>query len=462
MWPRAETHNVYLTSAEYNYILKEIKMKIKSLILMAIIVLFSNFAMADEETDRATANVNIPDRGSASSGIGFNPNDFPSDVTISSIDVSYDIVHTYSSDLIVSIEHPDGTEYTLMNRQGGGSDNPSDTMNDIDVFNGKFPGGLWRLNVSDNAGGDTGYIDEFEVTIHYTTNSTEVVEPIPSSNRITEWNTGEYGHNQDIRKTLHIPGASSLTVTVVGNTERNYDFFYIYNENGDEEKKLHGAILETFTVVGSSIEARLKTDSSVSASGVSISISDDGGSNEFDPNIIPQLRATDFVNIINSASCGANGYARLDFAMPSNQIGFFDYLKVTITGPNNTKMILTPIPTVYGDVWELVQGESLSLIVDGIAKEMPLVGWAYKAYDVGKQIFEIYEEHSDQNITGFSLENDVVGAMYSNQSYYAHFFSDQPVNNWGINIAVEYHSPDYGTTTPNQVLFETVPLCGCN
>ena len=40
----------------------------------------------------------------------------------------------------------------------------------------------------------------------------------------TTWTTGHYGNNVNRSKTLSISGASSLTVTVLGETENSYDF----------------------------------------------------------------------------------------------------------------------------------------------------------------------------------------------------------------------------------------------
>lgn len=89
----------------------------------------------------------------------------------------------------------------------------------------------------------------------------------------TSWTTGSYNNNQDISRTLSIPGAHALTVKVSGTTENNYDYIYIYDANGNEIRKLDGNINTSFTVNSASIRARLVTDHSVTKSGVTISIS---------------------------------------------------------------------------------------------------------------------------------------------------------------------------------------------
>jgi hypothetical protein len=273
-----------------------------------------------------------------------------------------------------------------------------------------------------------------------------------------------YSNNFDNTWTYTASGNPySITVTFDSQTyvENNYDFIYVMDGSGNNisGSPFTGSSLanQTVTVPGDTVKIRLTTDHSVTEWGFKVnSISTEGGI--IDP-IIPSLQAEDFVNVTQSASCPYNGYARIDFAMPSNQIGLFDYLKVAIYGPNNTKMILNAIPSLYGDIWELIQNESLSLIVDGVAEEIPIIGWSKKAYDIGKNILEIYEDHSDQSITGFMLESDVMPAMYSNQSYLVQFISDNQINSWDIFIEVEYHYVDYGTITPHQFLYGTVTLC---
>ena len=97
----------------------------------------------------------------------------------------------------------------------------------------------------------------------------------------TTFTTGAYGNNANITDTLSIPGATSLTVTVTGNTELNYDFLYIYNSSNVLQGTFSGSgINETFTVAGSSINILFTSDDSVTASGVTVTIaSASGGTN---------------------------------------------------------------------------------------------------------------------------------------------------------------------------------------
>lgn len=86
------------------------------------------------------------------------------------------------------------------------------------------------------------------------------------------WTTGQYENNTNISKVLQIPSATSLKVTITGETEVKYDFFSIYDSNAKLIKILDGVIYDTFEVEGNSITAKLTSDYSVTKKGVEISI----------------------------------------------------------------------------------------------------------------------------------------------------------------------------------------------
>jgi subtilisin family serine protease len=93
---------------------------------------------------------------------------------------------------------------------------------------------------------------------------------------VTTWTTGAYNNNEDRSQKLSISGASSLVVRVVGKVESSFDFIYIYDASGKEIAQYDGTINKTLIVQGSSITARLLSDSSETASGVTVSISEEG------------------------------------------------------------------------------------------------------------------------------------------------------------------------------------------
>ncbi|WP_327419089.1 S8 family peptidase [Streptomyces sp. NBC_01233] len=76
--------------------------------------------------------------------------------------VGVNIVHTYIGDLKVDLIAPDGTVYTVHNRAGGSTDN----INQVFTVNAssEVANGTWKLRVNDNAGGDTGKIDSWNLT----------------------------------------------------------------------------------------------------------------------------------------------------------------------------------------------------------------------------------------------------------------------------------------------------------
>ncbi|WP_167389214.1 MULTISPECIES: S8 family peptidase [Streptomyces] len=76
--------------------------------------------------------------------------------------VGVNIVHTYIGDLKVDLIAPDGSVYTLHNRSGGSTDN----INQVYTVNAssEVANGTWKLRVNDNAGGDIGRIDSWNLT----------------------------------------------------------------------------------------------------------------------------------------------------------------------------------------------------------------------------------------------------------------------------------------------------------
>lgn len=72
------------------------------------------------------------------------------------------IAHTYTGDLKVDLIAPDGSIYTLHNRTGGTTDNINQTYT-VNAST-ETANGTWKLRVNDNANGDTGKIDAWNLT----------------------------------------------------------------------------------------------------------------------------------------------------------------------------------------------------------------------------------------------------------------------------------------------------------
>ncbi len=92
---------------------------------------------------------------------------------------------------------------------------------------------------------------------------------------VKSWTSGPYSNNTNIYKVLEILSATSLVVTVSGETEPNYDFITIYNEDNQEVFRHSGSINSTFTVPGYKITAHFTSDVSVTKSGVTVTIKGD-------------------------------------------------------------------------------------------------------------------------------------------------------------------------------------------
>lgn len=115
---------------------------------------------SDDTYNNAT-NVEIPDN--QSTGV-YSAVQSTTSGSVETVSVSLTIVHTYIGDLVVDLVHPDGTTFNLHNRSGGSSDNLVQTYS-VNV-GGKSAGGEWRLRVKDLAAQDTGYIDDWSLTIN--------------------------------------------------------------------------------------------------------------------------------------------------------------------------------------------------------------------------------------------------------------------------------------------------------
>jgi len=80
-----------------------------------------------------------------------------------------------------------------------------------------------------------------------------------------------YDNDMDISTTLSIDGVSGLKVTITGETEAYYDFLYIRNSDSIT-KSFHGVLNEVYYIQGSSVFLQFLSDSSVTESGVTVTI----------------------------------------------------------------------------------------------------------------------------------------------------------------------------------------------
>ncbi|MFJ8545154.1 M4 family metallopeptidase [Streptomyces sp. NPDC093586] len=107
-----------------------------------------------------TANVNIPDYGSAvtsSITVSGRTGNAPSN-----LQVGVDIVHTWRGDLQIDLVAPDGSTYRL---KSSGYD-PAEDVHETYTVNAssESANGTWKLRVQDKGSQDTGYIDAWRLT----------------------------------------------------------------------------------------------------------------------------------------------------------------------------------------------------------------------------------------------------------------------------------------------------------
>jgi len=76
------------------------------------------------------------------------------------------ITHIYIGDLIVTLYAPNGSTTVLSNREGG-SANDINTTWAVIAESGLAIYGDWRLKVTDNAGYDTGTLDNWKLSFSY-------------------------------------------------------------------------------------------------------------------------------------------------------------------------------------------------------------------------------------------------------------------------------------------------------
>jgi len=82
-----------------------------------------------------------------------------------------------------------------------------------------------------------------------------------------------YNNNIDISKTIKVTDAQNLKLTINGETEKNFDWIYIYDEN-DNEIYVGSGIFnnKSIDISGSEVTIRLTTDGSITKSGLTINL----------------------------------------------------------------------------------------------------------------------------------------------------------------------------------------------
>lgn len=88
--------------------------------------------------------------------------------TISDLQVSLRITHTYRSDLVVQLVAPSGSAAVLSNRAGGSADDLVFSAVDVSIFDGEPAAGVWQLVVQDLARQDVGRLESWSLDLDAT------------------------------------------------------------------------------------------------------------------------------------------------------------------------------------------------------------------------------------------------------------------------------------------------------
>lgn len=185
--------------------------------------------------------------------------DFEAPGTLTGLEITVDITHTYRGDLRVILEK-DGTAVVLADKEGGSADDLKKTFT-VPDFNGQAAAGTYALKVVDTAGQDVGTLNAWSV-IAMVDGGGEPIEP-PATGGEGEWSAegvpADIPDNDEtgISHTITVADAGNidtLSVTVdITHTwrgdllvvlERNGERVVLHNREGRGEDDLK----KTFTV----------------------------------------------------------------------------------------------------------------------------------------------------------------------------------------------------------------------
>jgi len=168
------------------------------------------------------------------------------------------ITHTYASDLDITLTSPAGTVVTVTTDNGAGNDNtfagtswdpsstnaPSDyvfanlvvapllaTEGSFDNFLGQDPNGTWTLTIADDAGGDHGLLNQWDLTISTCGCSSAVANYCTSSTTTNLCNPVMSASNTTASIAAG-PGSFVLTCNQVEGAKFGLVFYGIAGQNG--------------------------------------------------------------------------------------------------------------------------------------------------------------------------------------------------------------------------------------
>lgn len=98
--------------------------------------------------------------------------------------------------------------------------------------------------------------------------------------------TEVYANDLNINKTLTLPEAQAIQITVEGEVEDGYDFLTLYDSKRKKIRRLTGRIQEQFTIKGSTLYLNFYSDARTKSQGVQVTLSSSSMLNEVKTRLI--------------------------------------------------------------------------------------------------------------------------------------------------------------------------------
>lgn len=179
-------------------------------------IVSGNSPCSDVTSTEATLTVTvayaIPDDGCETNNYTSLTFNYLTNISITDINVGVKASTTYRGDLIVKLVSPQGTEATLLNNIGGGTDNLDVLFDDagtanalssgshtvdgtydvtaqvegsstdpLSIFNGESAQGVWTIKICDDAAADLAYLHSFELFISGCSPTNSITSFVPAS-----------------------------------------------------------------------------------------------------------------------------------------------------------------------------------------------------------------------------------------------------------------------------------------
>ena len=238
-----------------------------------------------------------------------------SNVTISDINVTAQITHTWATDLNVTLISPSGTQIILVANQCSDSDNLNATFDDsgttllcgtnpaisgiitpqqpLSVLNGQSSQGVWTLRVFDDEAGDGGSLTAWSLNICSVPNT-----PITCGQITTAWNGTSWSNGRPV---------SNVAATINGDLTLNDDLDVC-----------------SLNVIGTS-QVLLQSNSNLTVDGIINVASTANFTIENNANLIQNQNVTNVANAIVKRN--SNPLKRLDYTIWSSPVSGIQTLK---------------------------------------------------------------------------------------------------------------------------------------